>query len=261
MTDSTIAAAQTAPSASALVGVSTRAHGRLFRGMSILMLAIVLTGFARTLFLRPLFHVPSIPWYLYMHGIVLTSWFALLCVQTSLIAARRIDLHRRLGILGGVLAIAVVGMSLIAVLGFPAHFKAGRLSIDTPFDFPTVSQIVWTDLASLAVFSVFTATALALRRRPEAHRRLMLLATIAILGPAAARAGELPARILSIAVPGLAALILVGLPLTLLAYDLHSRRRLHPATAWGVLAYFGAFLGAGALSGTAMGRALTRALE
>ena len=122
-----------------------------------------------------------------MHGFVLTSWFLLLVGQTALVVAQRTDLHRRLGILGGFVAVALVGVSLVAVLGFPAHVKANVLSSDTAFDVNVVRAVVWTDLASLVIFSTFVATALYWRRRSDVHKRLMLLASIAILGPAVAR--------------------------------------------------------------------------
>ncbi|MGH8218808.1 MAG: hypothetical protein ACREUT_09635 [Steroidobacteraceae bacterium] len=62
-------------------------------------------------------------------------------------------------------------------------------------------------------------------------------------------------------------LIVVGvaafaLPLTLVVHDLHTRRRLHPATGWGVLGLF--VVGVGfqfGISATAAGRALVIALQ
>ncbi len=106
-------------------------RSRYFQTMSLVLFAFVLLGFARTLFLRPLFHVPPMAgWYLYLHGAVLTSWFAAFVAQTSLVAARRTDLHRRLEIVGAILAIAVFAIALVTVLGLPAHFKAGRLSTE-----------------------------------------------------------------------------------------------------------------------------------
>jgi hypothetical protein len=78
--------------------VATRAarQGRFFLSMSAVMLCIVLVGFAPTFYLRAFFDVRPIPIYLYVHGAVLTGWFIWLLVQTSLVSARRVDLHRRL---------------------------------------------------------------------------------------------------------------------------------------------------------------------
>jgi hypothetical protein len=229
-------------------------RSRYFQTMSLLLFAFVLLGFARTLFLRPLFHVPPIAaWYLYVHGAVLTTWFALFVAQTSLIAAHRTDLHRRLGIAGAFLAIAVFAIALITVVGLPAHFKAGRVSTEGSLDFAAVSGSVWTDFAALALFATFVATALYLRQRSDVHRRLMLLASLAIVVPAVARLPipAMPVRLL----------ILLALPLSLVVYDVWSLRRVHRTTAWGVASYFVAYLGSAWVSFTNLGHALIKFLE
>ena len=72
----------------------------LFSSFALVAFAIVFAGFARTFFLRFLFPSPRMPIYLYLHGTLFTGWFALLFIQTRLIASHRVDLHRRLGLLG-----------------------------------------------------------------------------------------------------------------------------------------------------------------
>jgi len=231
-------------------------HSLFFQRMSALLLAIVCAGFARTLFLRPVFQVPPIPWYLYVHGIVLTAWFALLVVQTSLIAARRTDLHRRLGIAGAILAVAVVGTGLVAILGMPHRLRS--------LDLATKALTVWTSFAFIAAFSILVTAALSLRRRPEAHRRLMLLASLAIIGPALGRIGLLlsqagvPPTLALIAVN---ILVWVGLPVMLMVHDRRVARRLHPATIWGTTVFFVLLIGSIAVSNSGVGRALVKALE
>src|ERR1041385_1825471 len=82
---------------------------RLFYlGMCLAMAMTVLAGFAKSFFLRPYFHPePLIP-LLILHGVVFTSWIALLLVQTTLIAKRRVRVHRYLGVAGVLLAGLVV---------------------------------------------------------------------------------------------------------------------------------------------------------
>ena len=199
-------------------------------------------------------------WYLFVHGFVLASWFLLLVAQTALVAVHRTDLHRRLGVLGGFIAVALVGISLVAVLGFPAHVKADFLSAGVAFDAAAVQAIVWTDLASLLIFSTFVGTALYWRRRSDMHKRLMLLASMAILGPAVARILPLltsePGP-LSIAVQSS---VLIGLPLTLVLH-LFDTRRVHRTTFVGVTVYLVAIFGAVAIANTGAGAALIAALE
>jgi hypothetical protein len=177
--------------------------------------------------------------------------------------------HRRFGVAGAVLAVAMIGMTIPAVRLIPAHFRSGHLSIDLPFDSTAIAGIVWGDIASLLLFATFVATAIGLRARPEAHRRLMLLASISIVGPATARVGTLLGWALApTAVPaqtGIGVLVQsvvgLGLPLLLVAHDLRATRRLHPATLWGVPAFLAATLGAFILAGTAAGQAFVLALE
>ncbi|HEY4214048.1 MAG TPA: hypothetical protein VGM84_21415 [Steroidobacteraceae bacterium] len=255
------------PAGSALAAPWARSERlpRFFQGLSLALLAVVLLGFARTFYARPLFAVPQISWFLYLHGSVLTAWFALLFIQSTLVASHRTDLHRRLGVMGAFLAIAVLAVSLIAVSGYPRHVKAGLLAIDTVFDIQTATTILWTDFAALTLFTGLVSTALILRRRREVHRRLMALASIAIIGPAAARTAELPGRMLHMAGPNVLGfavqmLIFVVLPLTLIVLDLRTRGRLHPATVLGLLAQFGLVLGAVAIAGSPAGAAVFNAL-
>lgn len=244
---------------------------RYFQGLSAGLLLIVLIGFGRTLFLRPLFHVPSISPFLYVHGTVLAAWFVLLFVQTSLIAARRPAVHRRLGSAGALLAVAVFGLGLTAVLGFPGHMKQGRLSIDAPIA-GSVPAILWTDLAALALFGAFVTTAVVQRHRPDVHKRLLILGSIALIQPAAARAGGVLTELLllpmSVPIPGviafnlsIQALAVLGLPLTLLVHDLRTTHRVDPTTRWGLSAYYVAVVGAQLISASGSGRALVSALE
>ena len=141
-------------------------------------------GFARTFFLRPLFDVPPIPGRLYLHGVLQASWFCLLVVQATLVAKGRGRLHRRLGVGGAILAAAIAAVTLYTLLRFPARLSAGKLSTDVTFD-PAI--VLWTDYAELGVYTTFVSAAVWFRRRPDVHKRLMLLASIALVAPALSR--------------------------------------------------------------------------
>jgi hypothetical protein len=45
-----------------------------FFWMSLVVLAIVLAGFGRTLFLRAFYPVPALPAYVFAHGVVMAAW-------------------------------------------------------------------------------------------------------------------------------------------------------------------------------------------
>lgn len=245
-------------------------RSRYFQAMSIILLVIVLTGFSRTFFLRTLFPVPPLAPHVYVHGVLMTSWLVLLVTQTSLIVAHRADWHRRLGVLGAVLAVAVAAVAVQTALGLPAHFKVDSAPNGVAMTASGMIQIAWGNFATITLFCVFVATAIGMRRRPEVHKRLLLLASMAMVNPAIGRyvaaltrwgaSTSVPTLVQALQI--LVALLAIGLPLTLVVHDLRTRRRLHPATAWGVASYF-LFTGAMqfGVSATAAGRALIIALQ
>lgn len=144
----------------------------LFSIFAVVAFAVVLAGFARTLFLRFLFGLPSMPVYLYVHGLLFSAWFVLFFIQTRLIASRRVDLHRRLGTLGAVIA----GLGVPVAIGVAIH--AGKRVYETqskPFSMEAPPLAL--DLGACLAFTVFIGIALYLRRRSDVHKRLMLLAS------------------------------------------------------------------------------------
>ena len=46
--------------------------------MAAALLVVGFAGFGRTFFFKSFFEAPDLPWYLTLHGAVLTVWFALL---------------------------------------------------------------------------------------------------------------------------------------------------------------------------------------
>src|SRR5258708_32179611 len=71
-----------------------------FSAMALLMLVTVFVGFARTYYLAGVFHAPLPSLIIHLHGAVFSCWILLLVTQASLVAAGRVAVHRRLGILG-----------------------------------------------------------------------------------------------------------------------------------------------------------------
>lgn len=98
---------------------------RLYLGASLIFLALVLWTFARTFYLQPSFGTPPLSAQLHIHGAVMTGWVVLLVAQTSLIAAHRVQWHRRLGVFGAVWAALVVLLGSITTL----HAAAPRCAV------------------------------------------------------------------------------------------------------------------------------------
>jgi len=191
--------------------------GFLFAGM--------LFGFSKTLYLRSFFPVPPIPFYLYVHGIVLTTWFALVLTQTSLIAAHRQDIHRRLGFVALGVAVVLVPLNIFVV----AHAAERAHGVITPLlKLETIG-----DLWSLIWFAGFVSAGVYFRRQPDIHRRLMVASCFTIYGPVFARFE------LVFGLPTLPpAVIVLGL-LALVSYDLIVTRRVQRPTIWIVALWIG----------------------
>lgn len=199
---------------------------------------IVLIGFARTFYFKVLFGTRPLPFYLHLHGVIFTTWFVLFFVQARLIARHRIDLHRRLGVFGAVLAplgaCMAAGVSIHAVRRSYLADPASLANINVrPFAL---------DLGSSLLFVSLVAAALYFRRRGGIHKRLMVLASCSLLLPAI---GRIPLHfIMAGGLWGLVALTEIT-PLVCILYDTVKHRRLHPGFAWGglvLLSSFPAFL-------------------
>lgn len=204
-------------------------YDRLFYGsMGVLLAAIAVVGFAPTFYLRSWFGAPPtvsgttvLGPLAQIHGAVFTAWMVLFIVQTSLIAARRVKLHRRLGIAGAVLAAAMV------VAGYLTATGAARRGAAPP-GADSLSFLA-VPLFDLVLFTIFVGSALWRRRDKETHKRLMLLAYISIIGAGVARLpGLLPYG------PFVFFGIAYGLSLLGLAYDQWSRGRVHRVYYWAI---------------------------
>ena len=197
---------------------------RFYTGMALVAAAIVFAGFAPTYFLRASYQSTPLPTYLHVHGFLFTTWIALFIAQTSLVAARRTEVHRRLGWATAALAaIMVVVGTTAGIVSMRGQVEAGN--VDQALAFLT------TPLFSMVVFATLVAAAIRLRRDPQTHKRLMLLATISILDAAIAR---LPFAFLRTSTWSFMAMTDV-LVIAAILYDVASRRRVHPAYLWGGL--------------------------
>ena len=197
---------------------------RFYVGMAIAIAVTVFAGFSRTYFLKAYYGTPELSRLLHLHGLVFTTWVLFFLAQTTLVAAGKTYIHRRMGVAGAVLA------ALVLVLGTTTailRVKGGAAPI------PGVSPLSFLaiPLFDMLVFGILVGAALYFRRRLEAHKRLMTLGMIALTSAPIARLHfpMLPPGPLTFF--GLTDLFI----LALLIYDLATRRGVHPATIWGGL--------------------------
>jgi hypothetical protein len=198
------------------------AERRFYRWAAAVTVVVAVGGFARTYYLKTVFATPPLSALIHVHAALMTAWIALLLALVQRVAARRTDLHRRLGVAGVVLACAIL------VVGVATAAESARRGITVPGMTPAIFLVL--PLATVAVFAVLVAAAIAWRRRSDIHKRLMLLATLSILTPAIAR---IPWQAFRDVGPPL----FIGLTdlciLAFVAFDTARNRRLHPAFGWG----------------------------
>ena len=168
--------------------------------MSLLITVVVVYGFSYTInqnLLHPRVQPPQI---VYLHSFVFSAWVLFFILQSALVRSHNVRLHRTLGWVGAGLAVSIL------VLGYTTSTAVLRVAIQRRLPFPTVSFLI-VEIMELVCFAVPFALAIYWRKRPDFHRRLMLIATCALTEAAFGRIPSLPALF---APAGVDALILLG---------------------------------------------------
>jgi hypothetical protein len=113
----------------------------------------------------------------HIHAVVFLSWVALFAAQISLVATRRVNLHRRTGVFGFVLAVLMVPLGLLTASARLARqlVHPGQDSMADVLDLYAVSVF------GMLMFSVYVCFAYRNRVRPAVHKRLILFATLCLL--------------------------------------------------------------------------------
>jgi uncharacterized membrane protein YozB (DUF420 family) len=211
----------TAPAVSGIASEQRRLNGRFFFvAMASAVIVTVFAGFAPTFYLRSSFPQDRpMSVLLHVHGIVFSAWITVFLVQSLLIARGSPRLHRRVGWIATgiaatmiVLVIAAVIEQLRRVNGFPPPLALALSAFD------------------IVVFAILVGAAIHYRRRPDWHKRLMLSATIVLLGAPMFRIALHFLDIADIGKVGTISTLLVdAFFLPCFAYDLLTRRKIHPA--------------------------------
>jgi len=144
-------------------GNSWRRDRWFFTGLAVTTAALAFVGFAPTYFLKGWFGTPALPTVVHVHGLLMTLWFVLLIVQTSLVAARRTDLHRRFGVVGAVLAVVIVVMTVVTVIS-GLRVPRGVFAID--------AALAFVALGSMAQFAGFVGAGF--KRRKTKKKRMTI---------------------------------------------------------------------------------------
>lgn len=206
-------------------GGTAAAERRFYGAMGVVILLLVIAGFAPSYFLRGWIDagrpLPEMSPLIHLHAAVFSAWIGLFIAQIALISSRRHALHRRLG---GVMIALAAAMVVVGVLVAVAQVARGSGP-------PGIPPLAWlaVPLFDLATFAGLVGAGYLLRRDAQTHKRLMLLATILMLQPAI---GRMPwPQALGGELGTLMAFLMV---LPLIAWDLARRGRPHRATMIGV---------------------------
>jgi len=187
-------------------------------------LLIALIGFSLTYLVpitsgtfsgRPLVHI---------HGVMYFSWVLLFLLQPSLVRTSNVKVHRQLGVFGFILAggMLITGVA-VAITG--AQLNSPTLAVGGL----QPKQFLIIPLTDMVLFATFLSFSLANLKKYETHKRLMVLATLALLPAAFGRL----APMFGISNPIIILLMEQALLIIAIAHDYFTRRKVHPVYIWG----------------------------
>lgn len=211
--------------AAAFVGASIRASvpyrqdQSFFNRFALTLALLIVFAFAQFA-LRGFSSPTAAPWWVHVHGVVMLGWLGLLVTQNLLAQNGDLALHRKLGRIGAGLVVVIV------VLGSFTAIKALQMNRFPPFF--TGAYFLGLSVIGVSIFAAMVAWAIARRRDPQWHRRLMLGATFLLLEPAFGRLLPMP-LLMPYGEAVTMLLQLSGLAI-LMSHDRHVLGRVHPAS-------------------------------
>ncbi len=193
---------------------------RFFAGLALAMLGMVVVGFSRTYLLVPQLGLPAdtLPFtpLVHLHAAVAFGWCILFVVQSWLVASGRTPQHRRLGVLGVGLYGALVLLGPFVAVNSVARYGSP----------PDELAFLAVSAGNIVAYTLLFGAALHWRRRPDLHKRLMVLGMVAMLTAPFGRILPFPYLLNHVAGPGLVVVALAW-------WDYRALGRLHPVTHYG----------------------------
>lgn len=208
--------------------------GSIYVGSMLLTIALAVVGFWPTYF-GPVLSggvprsasvvSPDMTPVLHVHAVVYVFWLVLFAAQVVFAATGRLALHMRVGRWLMVYGIVLIGAGLmVASKGF-----ADRLATGDVF---RAQRWLFGILRELAFFAPFLVAGWVYRRRPEIHKRLMIVATLILVVPAVGRM-----TFLGTPPPLWKYMVVWPLPVYLaMVHDFRTRKLVHPVYVIGLAA-------------------------
>ncbi len=172
--------------------LSRNRSGRTFYlGMAFTVVGIAILGFVPTFFMPLAGGTFDLPPIVLVHAAIFFAWTLFLCTQAWFVYTGHTPSHREWGMVGISLATAMV-FTVVMASGVMVRLRTAAGNGDAALAF------MWLQIGGLLFFACAFGSAIANIRNPEAHKRLILIATIALLEAPIARwvlaiAGQIPA--------------------------------------------------------------------
>jgi hypothetical protein len=196
-----------------------RRDHRFFLTFAIISALTIVWGFSGTYYLKPLQAVgvlrpsPQLNLLLHVHGAIFTLWLFFYVTQTALVSGGRRRLHMKLG------WASAAFIPIMVTLGTIAVFWGAKMGHKQ--NWPTVESAAMVNIVNGFLFAALASAGILLRKKPETHKRLMLLSLVTLMPPALARSPL-------VQIPVLVGVAIFAFLLAGPIYDIITRRRLHP---------------------------------
>ncbi len=155
--------------------------GRYFYlAMSLVLAALVILGFSRTV-TTSLFHAnPPRPLLLWIHGVAFSTWIVFFIAQSTLVRTRKVSVHRALGWFGAGLAalMVVLGLAVAVVMTRFDTVVLQQQGVEAFLSIPFLDMILFGSCIAMAIYW---------RTKPEYHRRLVFIASCQLMDAAIGR--------------------------------------------------------------------------
>ena len=200
---------------------------RFYVAMAALFVLIAFTAFIATYWAKVAAGTFTGAPILHLHGALFFTWTLFFLAQTALVASGRTPDHRAWGMAGISLATAMAFTIVLAAIN--SIRVAGLIGMADE-----ARRFSYVSLSGLVLFAGFMAAAIAWVRRPDLHKRLMILAMIPLMHASVARFflllfapadAEGPPPVVVSVPPGLAVDLLL---VAAMVYDWRTRGRPHP---------------------------------
>lgn len=213
--------------ANALSATAARAvpsRHRIFVPLAVLVTLIAFVGFWPNYFGPLLNGSVDATVVIHFHAAVFVLWLTLFMAQVAMAATGRLALHMQLGRL-----LMGYGVFLIIIALFTA-FAVFQMRVDAG-NFSEAARRLFAPVRDMIAFAPLLWAGWIYRKKPEIHKRLMLLATTVLLIAAVGRM-----EFLGKPVPTPLLMLVWGAPIYIaMGWDWYTRRRVHPVYLMGLV--------------------------